>query len=89
MIFIIIIIIIIITIIIIISWCYFKNKCFFVQFNREIDKKKNKPLKQILFVIWGIPFLVENQSSLVENPLHVLGASSARNVQFLAKKLFC
>ena len=42
-----IIIIIIITIIIIISWCYFKNKCFFVQFNREIDKKKNKPLKQI------------------------------------------
>ena len=35
-----IIIIIIITIIIIISWCYFKNKCFFVQFNREIDKKK-------------------------------------------------
>ena len=32
-----IIIIIIITIIIIISWCYFKNKCFFVQFNREID----------------------------------------------------
>lgn len=82
-----IIIIIIITIIIIISWCYFKNKCFFVQFNREIDKKK-QTTQTNLFVIWGIPFLVENQSSLVENPLHVLGASSARNVQFLAKKLF-
>lgn len=80
--------IIIITIIIIIIGVILKINVFFYSLTGKLIKKKNKPLKQILFVIWGIPFLVENQSSLVENPLHVLGASSARNVQFLAKKLF-